>query len=668
MSAPEVQQLLLDGKADAYLEWGLKTDFRFLGKKKEPIGLLLKWATKDIANCIEDAEKIQEGLDFSDVYKTKSICALAIPASDMVTFLTQTEPRIEAIELSSAIVVRTEAEQLKEEADDLERALAAGREAPSYSNPARPRSEVLLALLDDSCAFANSRFLSSDGPRVWFLWDQNEHSNGVTPTSRSGPTKLSDFRYGGQWCRQDFATALDAAQGDEDLAYHAAGVSGLRRRATHGTHVMDLLAGGLEKPIVAVQFPSAGIEDSSGRWLSRHVLDGLHYVIQCAHEDTRRIVANISWGPQTGPHDGSALLEEAIDDLVEKDPRLEVVFPAGNSFSSRAHGSARLSDGCKGLEWVVPPDGKSPAFLEIWWPPGIAPEDVELTVEAPDGTGLTVTGRGFVAAPEDRWSITLIKARKNGAMALVAINPTGGAEGSCCGRHGIWRVTVEPLEGVEDLHMYIARADHDMGARRRARSSHLNDACYGLSRFRAASERDSEAPGSIIQRAGTLNGAATGARCTLAAGYLGDDQTRRPAPYSSSGPARGGTKDGPDAAYQTDYSLGVRGIRASGVRSGTTVRLVGTSMAAPQRARELALQVVPARGAAQKQQETVDGSAPSSEPVNPAALADRHRIGGGYRPALAGKHGERAGQRPPISSEDGNSERTRSALTKGGMS
>src|SRR4030095_13755021 len=105
--------------------------------------------------------------------------------------------------------------------------------------------------------------------------------------------------------------------------------------------------------------------DSSGRWLARHALDGLHYIVESAGPETTGIVVNMSWGPQTGPHDGTALLEEAIDELVDSHQAspcpLEVVLPAGNTYSARAHGVVPIREGCRDVQWIVPPDGKTPA-------------------------------------------------------------------------------------------------------------------------------------------------------------------------------------------------------------------------------------------------------------------------------------------------------------------
>ena len=74
-------------------------------------------------------------------------------------------------------------------------------------------------------------------------------------------------------------------------------------------------------------------------------------------------------------------------------------------------------------------------------------------------------------------------------------------------------------------------------------------------------------------------------RIHVAGGYT--LSTGRKSPYSSAGPARGGSRLGPDFALPTDESCALHGIRGGGNRSGAVFRLTGTSTAAPQLARDV---------------------------------------------------------------------------------
>ena len=65
----------------------------------------------------------------------------------------------------------------------------------------------------------------------------------------------------------------------------------------------------------------------------------------------------------------------------------------------------------------------------------------------------------------------------------------------------------------------------------------------------------------------------------------------RKSAYASAGPARGnpGTRrSGPDYALFCDENYALEGVLAGGNRSGAVFRLIGTSAAAPQLARQVA--------------------------------------------------------------------------------
>ena len=71
--------------------------------------------------------------------------------------------------------------------------------------------------------------------------------------------------------------------------------------------------------MVFVQFSDDCIRDATGVWLKAYVVDGIHYILSFADPTvTRNVVINLSYGPTTGPHDGTAELESALTDLVAK--------------------------------------------------------------------------------------------------------------------------------------------------------------------------------------------------------------------------------------------------------------------------------------------------------------------------------------------------------------
>lgn len=562
---------------DAYLSWALDTDFRFVLTDPRArtipqfIGLLVEWNGIDAA--IRARQLLEKSTALADVRVAdaytggrqgppQTFWTLSMPPDRVGVFVDALAPEARRIELAGS---------------------AKSTESPVQSRIPPPCDDpVLFGLLDDGCAFANPRFLLAAKTRIRRLWNQNSDAVGnpmLTPPL--------NFGYGAQLFDTELDALLVTAQQRAEEAYRDARLHSLRRAAVHGTHVLDLLAGDVNgpMPIVFVQFPRLAVEDPTGLWLDKYALDGLHYILQAAGPKTQRIVVNLSWGPQTGPHDGTSFLEQAIDALVQSQPKhrkLIVTLPAGNTFGAQTHAQVDCAAGGS-VQWLLPPDGRMSAFVEVWWPQGVTPPSTNLTVQPPRGTPVPVVpGK----QPFPGWSVDL-QAVGASPRALISVNPTAGDQTAGAGPCGPWAFVFAPTSGspLVPIHLYLARANHNMGARRLGLPSRFTDAAYEAGRFVAPAWRYAEAAGSAVRRAGTLNGIATGASTLVVGGYRLAD--KMPVPYSSSGPSRGPRMQ-PDDACASDLSLAVPGLRAAGVRGGTVFRLVGTSSAAPQLGRILA--------------------------------------------------------------------------------
>jgi Subtilase family len=86
---------------------------------------------------------------------------------------------------------------------------------------------------------------------------------------------------------------------------------------------------------------------------------------------------------------------------------------------------------------------------------------------------------------------------------------------------------------------------------------------------------------SRIRRMGSLNNVATARTVLVVGGYV--YKTGQLSSYSAGGPVRAGVKGvGVDVLGVADCAPMDRGVRSCGVKSGTTFRMNGTSVAAPQ--------------------------------------------------------------------------------------
>ena len=147
------------------------------------------------------------------------------------------------------------------------------------------------------------------------------------------------------------------------------------------------------------------------------------------------------------------------------------------------------------------------------------------------------------------------------------------------------------LPSGQKLQASIQWDDVIYGYSRRGRQSEFEAACYW--QFHPITgdavdmdhEDDPRVPPCHVKRRGLISAMATGDRTNVIGGVSRRDL--RPPKYSAGGPAspvRGGNRNrvGPDALSVSDNSRVHTGVLGAGSRSGSTVVMNGTSVAAPQ--------------------------------------------------------------------------------------
>lgn len=497
-------------------------------------------------------------------------------------------------------------------------------------------SGKVLALIDDSLALAHANFLHQGKARTRYFWRQDAQGKGRTPQSMG---------YGHELTAADINAAMQANNYnglvDESAVYVALGLSTLgskmpRREhffhaldtsVSHGTHVMDLAAGprtllsqvanlpptfdappswamagddASRAALIAVQLDYDTVRDTSGGSMNVHVLDGLMYVLsRCA--DDAKVTANISFGTLAGPHDGTSLLEAAMDELIGLlQGRLQIALAAGNSYQLRTHANATLLKKERAaLHWRALPDDSTQSFVELW---------VE---EDRDGLEITITPPGRAALPplkfgESRmWTgggrqplCALIYPKtvatgRRGTCALLAVAPTFSFdEKTATAPSGVWQITLTNTgKKAVTVDAYVERDDVVIGTRGGARQSHFEDAWYDTSGNPDSFVDHPDNP-SLIRRSGSFNSIATGSKTVSVGG------TRITGPrwahYSPQKPdpdagrvQRPGVIRIPDTQAFSDENPATLGVNAAGTRSGAAVRLMGTSDASPQEARRI---------------------------------------------------------------------------------
>ncbi|WP_109481807.1 S8 family serine peptidase [Paraburkholderia sp. C35] len=493
--------------------------------------------------------------------------------------------------------------------------------AVAAGTSADPPQQVFLGVMDDGLAFAHERFRTTDVPaktRIVRFWNQDDAA-GTSPGLHYG-SELDENKINAL-----LADCTQAGQVDEDAVYRQAGYIDVRRRWAHGTEVMDLAGGVRPNPLHAlmqdpdeqarrealkkvhllgVQFKTAGraVRDTSGRWFAVYALDAIRYILRCADDlasGTRYcVVLNLSYGYMAGPHDGSSIIEQAIDELIGMHRDLSVIVPAGNSNLLRCHGYLPVIQGApQAITWRALPDCATPSFLEIWLPQGTPAEHVSLTIKPPSGVESPPLAANNVLVWQSGKMVTCTAvyidpvATGQRSMILIALAPTyTRSTARSASSAGNWTVTISndaPTDGALEIHAWVQRNETAYGFPMRGRQSRFDDIAY--KRFVTGMHvRDfDDGSESWITRGTTLNSIATGDRTVVVGAYRRTDGTA--ATYSSTGPTLAAKpRTGPDAAAISEDSPACAGVLGASTRSGTLLAITGTSAAAPQVARLVA--------------------------------------------------------------------------------
>lgn len=586
---------------DPYLQWALATGFAGYARDPEgrvPIGieLLPGECGRHALHTLVDEGTLRVPSSYLHDPRVRH-CTARIRIEDFARL----RSRVQRMELGLTA--------LRDGCEGGEPVLGPWGDAAAAGAEPRAMSRVVIGIVDDGCAFAHEQFRASGGgTRVRWLWCQD----GMPAADRRLWATPAGFDYGAEASGERLMGHGAGGRpdpADEARLYERAGMAALALGLPpHGTRVMDLAAGRVDPllrqvreqapahpiepaslqpdaagqaDIVFVQMPQRAMQDASGAWLTVHVLDAVRYIL-ARSGDAAAVVVNISLGAFAGPHDGSSLLEAALDELIEQHaPRLQVVLAAGNSFQLAAHAGLELPAGAtRQLRWHVPVDDPTENFVEVWAAPadGARCPAGRLALQArltpPDGapgSPVAEAGRSFAwfGARPARPACVLTHTAEgvNGSasrLVLVSMAP---------GQGGFWTLSLTNTGQVPlSIQAYMERDDSLPGGRPR----------------QALFVGDTETDGAPVGHCCTLSSLATGRHTFVVGAHQWRDGAL--ASFSASGPGRGtaaSRRAGPDLT--APGAAGPRcGLLAAGALSGgASVASQGTSMAAPVVTRQL---------------------------------------------------------------------------------
>ena len=165
---------------------------------------------------------------------------------------------------------------------------------------------------------------------------------------------------GVEYSHQDIETDLANGHGPNE------GIVRQRDTDGHGTHVMGIAAGdgsSSSEGFVGVA-PEAWIVMVKTTFLTSDILAGVEYIFDLADALGLPAVVNLSLGGHEGPHDGTSLFEQGMDELVEGSGRV-IVVSAGNEGDQLIHASGTLAGNAS--SFGIDPDVGA-VELNMWYP------------------------------------------------------------------------------------------------------------------------------------------------------------------------------------------------------------------------------------------------------------------------------------------------------------
>lgn len=185
--------------------------------------------------------------------------------------------------------------------------------------------DVVMGVIDFGFDYGHPDFYDTLGTtlRIKKVWELG--GTGTPPAGYTYGRELND------------TLAMITAGTDNANQTHGTGVAGLASGSGYGSALNGTRLRGIafESDMVFVGVRRDSIENQWKQGSFTDFLDGIAYIFDYAHSVNKPAVVNISWGSQSGPHDGSTLFNEACDNMSSSGKI--IVMSAGNEGEEKIH-------------------------------------------------------------------------------------------------------------------------------------------------------------------------------------------------------------------------------------------------------------------------------------------------------------------------------------------
>ena len=225
---------------------------------------------------------------------------------------------------------------------------------------------VLVGIVDSGIDLTNADFRNEDGTtRIAALWDQTDREY----TSE----EINDFLNAEGTGQPAVQQPLSA-----DSSGHGTAVAGIAAGNGRGSEGRRYRGAAPESELVIVKMKSP---QPGGFPRTTELMTGVDYLIRKAQEMRMPIAVNISFGNTYGPHDGSSLVEQYLND-VSAIWKNVICIGTGNEGTAAGHAAGIVSDEEERVQELAVQEREQPFGLQIW---KSYTDEIDISIISPAG-------------------------------------------------------------------------------------------------------------------------------------------------------------------------------------------------------------------------------------------------------------------------------------------
>ena len=225
---------------------------------------------------------------------------------------------------------------------------------------------VLVGIVDSGIDLTNADFRNEDGTtRIAALWDQADREF----TSE----EINEFLNAQGSERPAVRPPLSV-----DSSGHGTAVAGIAAGNARGSEGRRYRGAAPESELVIVKMKSP---QPGGFPRTTELMTGVDYLIRKAQEMRMPIAVNISFGNTYGPHDGSSLVEQYLND-VSAIWKNVICIGTGNEGTAAGHAAGIVSDEEETVQELAVQEREQPFGLQIW---KSYTDEIDISIISPAG-------------------------------------------------------------------------------------------------------------------------------------------------------------------------------------------------------------------------------------------------------------------------------------------